>query len=93
MEQTKDRDLTILMNALQLSCKYINRAIRKVGAVRGVDRPRVMMMRSLGDPTHSESVVERSERSRPRPASLASTHAAHHKRALPRHRCTQSGNA
>jgi len=31
MEQTKDRDLTILMNALQLSCKYINRAIRKAG--------------------------------------------------------------
>ena len=31
MEQTKDRDLTILMNALQLSCKYITRAVRKAG--------------------------------------------------------------
>ena len=31
MEQTKDRDMTILMNALQLSCKYITRAVRKAG--------------------------------------------------------------
>ena len=31
MEATKDRDLTILMNAVQLSCKYIARAVRKAG--------------------------------------------------------------